>query len=292
MLKISHKERSFDLSEPRIMGILNITPDSFFDGGRYFDTEIAIRQAEKMILEGADIIDLGAMSTRPGARAVSEGEEWGRIIEILPDLRKLFPGIMISVDTYRAEIARLAVSEGADIINDISGGQMDDQMFETIAKLHVPYIMMHIQGTPSIMQLKPEYKDVTLEISEFFKTNLQKLASLGKTENIILDPGFGFGKTISHNYQLMNDLSVFKKLGCALMVGVSRKSMIYKLLGNSPEESLNGTTIANTIALMNGVDILRVHDVKEAKEAVRIVGEIRREGRSGQSSVVVVSCKS
>jgi dihydropteroate synthase len=189
---------------------------------------------------------------------------------------------MISIDTYRAQIARLAVSEGADIINDISGGQMDDQMFETIAKLDVPYILMHIQGTPQTMQLKPEYSNVTHEIIEFFKESIQTLASFGKTENIILDPGFGFGKTISHNYQLLNDQGVFKKLGYPLMVGVSRKSMIYKFLGITPDDSLNGTTVANTIALMNGADILRVHDVKEAKEAVRIVGEMKREGRSGQ----------
>jgi len=279
MLKINHKERILNLTEPKIMGILNVSPDSFFDGGRYLDTEIAIKQAEKMMLEGAGIIDLGAVSTRPGARAVSQKEEWRRIVEVLPHLRKHFPAAMISVDTYRAEIARYAVDEGADMINDISGGQMDSQMFETIAKLHVPYIMMHIQGTPETMQIKPEYKEVINEISAFFKTNLQKLASLGKIENIILDPGFGFGKTMEHNFEILNGLSEFKKFGCAILAGVSRKSMIYKLLGNSLEESLNGTTAANTIALLNGADILRVHDVKEAMEVVKIVGEMRRAGR-------------
>jgi dihydropteroate synthase len=282
MLKISHKERTLDFSEPRVMGILNISYDSFYDGGHYTDSVLALQRAEKMINEGADIVDVGAVSTRPGAAIVSKDAEWERIEKILPALRKHFPETMISIDTYRAQIARLAVSEGADIINDISGGQMDDQMFETIAKLDVPYILMHIQGTPQTMQLKPEYSNVTHEIIEFFKESIQTLASFGKTENIILDPGFGFGKTISHNYQLLNDQGVFKKLGYPLMVGVSRKSMIYKFLGITPDDSLNGTTVANTIALMNGADILRVHDVKEAKEAVRIVGEMKREGRSGQ----------
>lgn len=286
MLKINNKDRSLDFTQPRIMGILNISPDSFYDGGRYSEPFSAIKQAERMISEGATIIDLGAVSTRPGAKEVGIDEEWGRIFEILPFLRKQFPETIISVDTYRSGIARNAVNEGADIINDISGGQMDNKMFETVAELKIPFIMMHLQGTPQTMQIKPEYADVVAEVSQFFKKNLQTLATMGKTGNIILDPGFGFGKTIEHNYKLLNNLDEFKKHGCPLLVGVSRKSMIYRLLGIGPDDALNGTTVVNTIALLKGVDILRVHDVKEAAEAVRIVGGVvvsrKSAVRSGQ----------
>lgn len=267
------------------MGILNISPDSFYDGGRYSEPKTALSHAEKMIHDGASIVDLGAVSTRPGANEVSGEEEWGMMMKVLPGLRKNFPETMISVDTFRASVAERAINEGADMINDISGGQMDVKMFETVAHLKIPYIMMHIQGTPQTMQISPEYEDVTADVEAFFKANLQKLASLGKSENIILDPGFGFGKTIRHNYELLSNLDAFKKLGCPLLVGVSRKSMIYRLLGISAEEALNGTSVINTIALLKGADILRVHDVKEAVEVVRIVNEVvsfQRAVSSGQ----------
>ncbi len=273
-MKINGIAPRFDFSNPLVMGILNISPDSFYDGGRFSETKTALKRAQEMIEEGASIIDLGAVSTRPGACDVTVEEEWGMIMKVLPPIRKNFPEIIISVDTFRATVAKNAVNEGADIINDISGGQMDAQMFETVAHLNIPYIMMHIQGTPKTMQINPEYENVTAEVAAFFKTNLEKLASLGKSENIILDPGFGFGKTIRHNYELLTNLETFKRFNCPLLVGVSRKSMIYRLLGISAHEALNGTSVINTVALLKGADILRVHDVKEAVEVVRIVKEV------------------
>jgi len=261
-----------DLSSPVVMGILNITPDSFYDGGKHPTTEKAVFQAERMIREGAAIIDIGAVSTRPDAVEIDEKEEWLRLKAVLPDLRKEFPETIISVDTWRSSVAKEAVACGADIINDISGGQFDQEMFKTIAGLKVAYIMMHTQGTPGTMQQNPHYDDVVNDIFDFFTENLKKLRHLGVTDNIIIDPGFGFGKTVKHNYELLSKISKFKSLGFPVLVGLSRKSMINKILESKPSEALNGTSVLNTIALLNGADILRVHDVKEAVEAIKLVG--------------------
>lgn len=257
-------------SPPLIMGILNITADSFYDGGRYLSTKEYLIQAEKMIEEGADIIDIGAQSTRPGAIELSEVEEAEKLIQALKNIRQAFPEIMLSADTYRSHVAQQATEVGADIINDISGGTMDENMFEVIAQLNIPYVLMHIQGTPQTMQTNPQYTNVTDEVKTFFKNQLDMLSSMGANK-IIIDPGFGFGKTLEHNYALLNQLDQFREIDNPLLVGVSRKSMIWKLLNSSPEKALNGTSIINSIALMKGAKILRVHDVKEAKECVRII---------------------
>ncbi len=257
-------------SAPLVMGILNVTPDSFYDGGKYV-TEIEwLQQAKQMIDEGAELLDIGAYSTRPGAKDVSENEETERLVKVIKSVRKQFPEILISADTFRASVAEKAVESGANLINDISGGTLDKDMFLTIAKLQVPYILMHIQGTPQTMQQNPIYEDVTEDVFTFFGKKLKELKELGISK-VILDPGFGFGKTLEHNYQLLKKLNKFNGLNLPVMVGFSRKSMINKLLNIKPENALNGTTVLNTIALQNGVKIIRVHDVKEAKEAVRIV---------------------
>ena len=259
-----------DLSTPAVMGILNVTPDSFYDGGKYDDTQSIKAQVEKMIEEGADIIDIGGYSTRPNAKDISEKEELERVIPALRSVRKEFPETIISIDTFRSLVAVKAVDAGANIINDISGGTLDKNMFSTLAKLKVPYILMHIKGTPQDMQKDPVYENVTDEVKKYFTENISELKNLGVSQ-IILDPGFGFGKTVEHNYQLLKDLPIFKSLGFPVMTGISRKSMINKVLKTKPENALNGTTVANTIALINGANILRVHDVKEAKEAIQIV---------------------
>ncbi len=259
---------SLDLSKPAVMGILNVTPDSFYDGGRYIAVESALNQAEKMILAGAKIIDIGAVSTRPGSKGVSVEEEWNRLKDIIEVLREKFPKTILSVDTYRSEIARKSVHAGVHIINDISGGTMDEQMFETVAELQVPYILMHIQGTPDMMQKNPVYGNVIEEVKSFFEIQIEKLKTRG-VKQIILDPGFGFGKTVEHNYQLLNQLEVFVGMGFPVLAGLSRKSMITKLYGEKPDEALTGTTEVHKIALQKGVKILRVHDVKEAMALVQ-----------------------
>ena len=271
MNQIKWKEKYLDLTHPAVMGILNLTPDSFYDGGGNKGLKNVIRQAGKMIEEGATIIDIGAVSTRPNAPDVTAAEEWSRLKDVLVELRKQFPEIILSVDTYRASVALSAAGLGADMINDISGGRFDDEMFAAIAQLKLPYVMMHIQGVPATMQHKPEYGDVVLEILNFFDKQLKKLADFGVTKNIILDPGFGFGKSVAHNYELLQRFSEFKKLGHPLFAGLSRKSMINTVLGTKPENALNGTTVLNTLALLNGANILRVHDVKEAVETVSLV---------------------
>ncbi len=253
------------------MGILNLTPDSFYDGGRFNKETNAIKQAIKMVDEGAAIIDLGAVSTRPFAPEVSADEEWRRLAPILSELRKRLPETILSVDTYRADIAVKAVDSGADMINDISGGQMDKNMYSEIARLHVPYILMHSKGTPQTMQQNPVYENVVAEVFEFFKQNLLKIRETGANIPVILDPGFGFGKTLEHNYQLLKSLSKFKIPGCPILVGLSRKSMINKALETKPENALNGTAVLNTIGLLNGANILRVHDVVQAREAIKLV---------------------
>ena len=259
-----------DLSTPRVMGILNVTPDSFYAGSR-MQTEAEIAGRARQILdEGAAIIDIGAYSSRPNAENVSPHEEMG--LEIL---RKTHPEAVISVDTFRADVAKMCVEEyGVAIINDIAAGEMDAEMFRTVAELNVPYIMMHMQGTPQSMQQHPHYDNLLKEVFMYFARKVQQLRDLG-VKDIILDPGFGFGKTVEHNYELLAHLEEFRIFELPLLVGVSRKSMIYRLLGNTPQDALNGTTVLDTICLMKGADILRVHDVREAVETVKIVEAMR-----------------
>ncbi|MDG2179955.1 MAG: dihydropteroate synthase [Algibacter sp.] len=262
-----------DISSPKVMGILNITPDSFFHVGKYKNESDIILQVEKMLFEGATFIDVGAYSSRPGAIHISEDEELQRIVPIIELLVKHFPEIIISVDTFRSNVAKKTIKAGAAIINDISGGKMDTKMFTAIAELQVPYIIMHMLGTPQNMQQNPVYEDVTKEVISFFAAQIFKLHQL-KINDIIIDVGFGFGKTIEHNYQLLKDLSLFKNLDAPILAGISRKSMLYKPLDTTPQLALNATTSANTIALLNGANILRVHDVKEAMEAIKIVEQL------------------
>ncbi len=268
---LSFNDRILNLDSPKVMGILNITPDSFYDGGKFLSEKKMLSQTEKMLSEGAAIIDIGAVSTRPGAFEIQEEEEQTNLIKALKLILQHFPDTIISIDTYRSYIAEAAVNEGASMINDISGGTFDDNMFKTVAKLKVPYILMHIKGTPKTMQINPVYGDVVKEIKEFFTKQIKLLADLGVTGNIVLDPGFGFGKTLENNFEILQNLNTFCDLGFPVMAGLSRKSMINKLLQTIPEKALNGTTILNTIALLNGANILRVHDVKEAMEAINLV---------------------
>ena len=267
-----------DLSVPKVMGILNVTPDSFFSSSRYMSEEGILQRVEEILDDGADILDVGACSTRPGIELVSEEEELLRLRLSLHLIRKRWPGIAVSVDTFRSNIARVVVSEfGVDIINDVSGGEMDPEMFTTVAELKVPYILMHMKGTPATMQNEPKYDDLFKEICLYFSKKVQKLRSLG-INDIILDPGYGFGKTIEHNYELLRRLHDFDFLELPILVGISRKSMIFKLLNVTPERSLNGTTVLNTLALSNGASIIRVHDVKEARECVRLVQTYKTSG--------------
>ncbi|WP_372642203.1 dihydropteroate synthase [Ancylomarina sp.] len=264
---------SFD--KPLVMGILNLTPDSFFDGGQYMHTDSILKRAKQISDEGADMIDLGAYSTRPGAEDIDVEEEWKRMQPALACIRKELPDAILSIDTFRSELVRRVVREfGACIVNDISGGTMDDQMFETVAELKVPYIMMHIKGTPQTMQTQAVYEDLMEEILQFFKERVNRLNDLG-AKDIIIDPGFGFGKTLEHNYEIMAQLKDFKSLQLPLLIGISRKSMIYKLLDGEAKDSLNGTTALNMVALMGGAHILRVHDVKEAVECVKLYNKIQ-----------------
>lgn len=272
MITLNLRGRLLELREPQIMGILNVTPDSFFSESRTPDEEHIAQRVKQMMNDGADMIDIGGYSSRPGANDVSTEEEMNRLRRGLRIIRKLYPDVPVSVDTFRADVARMCIEEeGADIINDISGGMMDRQMFRTVAQLHVPYIMMHMQGTPDSMQLAPHYENLRQEVMLYFAERIDRLCQMG-VKDIIVDPGFGFGKTMEHNYELMAHLEDFHVFGLPLLVGISRKSMIYKLLGGTPQTSLNGTTVLNTIALTKGAHILRVHDVKEAVEAKRIVG--------------------
>lgn len=265
-----------DLSVPCVMGILNITPDSFYAGSRMqTEAEITAR-AQQILDEGAGIIDIGAYSFRPNAENVSPHEEMERLRMGLEILRKTHPGAVISVDTFRADVARMCVEEyGVAIINDIAAGEMDTDMFRTVAELNVPYIMMHMQGTPQNMQKHPHYDNLLKEVFLYFAQKVQQLRDLGM-KDIILDPGFGFGKTVEHNYELLAHLEEFRVFELPLLVGVSRKSMIYRLLGGTPQDALNGTTVLDTICLLKGADILRVHDVREAVETVKIVEAMRR----------------
>lgn len=264
-------KKNLDVSHPVVMGILNVTPDSFYDGGHYETETAIIGRIHQIVEEGAGIIDIGAYSTRPGAAMVDKKEEVARLAPAVELVRKYYPSVPVSIDTFRSEVAReIYHCLGEVIVNDISGGTMDTEMFGFIAETRLPYVMMHIQGTPQTMQKNPVYRDVTKEVYRFFEERTDLLRAAGM-ENIILDPGFGFGKTLDHNYELMNHLDLFQELGYPLLVGISRKSMISRLLETTPAEALNGTTVLNTIALMKGAAILRVHDVKEAVETVKIV---------------------
>ena len=272
---INANGRLMDLSEPQVMGILNVTPDSFYAGSHGVTEGYIIDRIHQIVNEGASIIDIGACSTRPGADEVSIEEEMSRLRMGLELIRKHRPDAIVSVDTYRADVAKMCVEEyGAAIINDISAGQMDEQMFATIARLGIPYIIMHMKGTPKDMQVNPQYDHFLKEVFYFFSEKVQRLRDLG-VKDIIIDPGFGFGKTLEHNYELMNHLEEFALFELPLLVGVSRKSMIYKHLGITPEEALNGTTTLNTIALLRGASILRVHDVRQAMESIKIVQKMR-----------------
>jgi dihydropteroate synthase len=270
MFTLNCKGRLLVVDKPLVMGIINLTPDSFYEGSQFNETSAVLSQVEKMLHEGADILDLGAQSTRPGSDRITADEELIRLIPTLETIAKKFPNAIISTDTYYAKVAKETVSAGASIINDISGGSMDDKMIETVAALNVPYILTHMKGEPGTMQKNAEYNNVTREVLDYLIFKIAQLRKAG-LHDIVIDPGFGFGKTIDHNFEILKNLPVFKILEAPLLIGLSRKSSIYKTLGTSADESLNGTTVLNTIALMNGAAILRVHDVKEAKEAIKLV---------------------
>lgn len=270
MHTLNLRGKLYPLDEPKIMGILNVTPDSVYAESRTSDDTHITERVKQMMEEGADMIDIGGYSSRPGADDVTPQEEMERLRRGIRIVRKLYPEVPLSVDTFRADVARMCIEEeGADIINDIAAGMMDRQMFKTVARLGVPYIMMHMQGTPDTMQIDPHYDNLRREVMLYFAERIDRLCQMG-AKDIIVDPGFGFGKTVAHNYELMNHLEDFNIFNLPVLVGISRKSMIYKLLGGTPQTSLNGTTVLNTIALTKGAHILRVHDVKQAVEAKRI----------------------
>ena len=257
-------------NKPLIMSIVNITPDSFYDGGKYDSESDVLKDVEDKINSGANIIDIGASSTRPNSDEITEKEEWQRLKGVLISVRANFPDILLSVDTYRASVAKKSAEHGIDIINDISGGNLDSLMFKTVADLNIPYILMHIQGSPKTMQNNPKYLNVVEEVKKDFESKITQLINLGFNK-IILDPGFGFGKSLENNYQLLKSLNVFSSFNYPILAGVSRKSMINRVIGTNPVTALNGTTVLNTIALQNGASILRVHDAFEAKQAIELV---------------------
>ena len=263
-----------DCKKPKIMGILNVTPDSFYDGGKFNDPTQIVYQVQSMLDHGATFIDVGGYSSRPGADTVSEKEELNRVIPVIKLIVENFPKTLISIDTFRSRVAYKAVESGACIVNDISAGNIDDAMMHTVAEMKVPYIMMHMQGTPQTMQVQPEYKQIVSEIVAFFEKKLEKATSLG-VEEMVIDPGFGFGKTVTHNYEILQNLSELVAIGAPVLAGISRKSMIYKPLNTTPEKALNGTTALNMAALMNGARIMRVHDVKEAKETITLFNKLQ-----------------
>ena len=276
MLRIASRGQIFSWDRPVVMGIMNVTPDSFFDGGKYQGLTSVLEHCQHMVSEGADILDLGAFSTRPGSERISDKEEIERIIPALKAIRKEFPNIPISIDTFRQSVAAQCIAEGADIINDISGGLFDEAMIPYIGKNHIPYILMHITGTLEGMHHEEIIsEDVHEKVRQFLENQVNKLLEYGE-QQIILDPGIGFNKTIECNFALLHDLDKYRVNGLPILIGISRKSLIYKTLGFTPQEALNGTTVLNTIALMNGADILRVHDVKEAVEAVKLVAMTKK----------------
>jgi dihydropteroate synthase len=265
--------RILDLSTPVVMGILNVTPDSFYDGDPESSVVTLVEKAAAMITEGASIIDIGGQSTRPGSKRIEADEEWNRIAPVVRQLSVQFPETVLSVDTFYPEIAVRAAGEGVSMINDISGGQFRDDMFETVGSLQLSYVLMHIRGIPETMQADPQYENVVENITEYFRTSILRLQDAG-VRDIILDPGFGFGKTLEHNYSVLSRLKLFSMFGLPILSGLSRKSLVTRLLGVKPADALNGTTVLNTIALLGGTSILRVHDVREAVEAIRITGAL------------------
>ena len=274
-MTINVRGQLLDLSAPKVMGILNLTPDSFYDGGKLTTGNEVLAHAEKMLHEGADIVDIGGMSSRPGAEIISEEEELKRVLPHVQNIISKFPQAILSIDTIRAKVADECLKAGVHIINDISAGRFDEEMIPVVAKHKTPFIIMHMQGIPNNMQQNPHYENVTTEVLDFFAERITTCRKAG-IGDLILDVGFGFGKTTEHNYTLLRNLKYFSTLNSPLLAGVSRKGMIYKTLGTTAEHALNGTTVANTIALINGANILRVHDVKEAKEAVKILVQLKR----------------
>jgi len=286
-MTINCKGNLIDFSEPKIAGILNVTPDSFYDGGKYNKTEELYKRIDKIISEGADFIDVGAYSSHPGAAHISEKEELKRLLPALKYIQKEYPEQIVSVDTFRANIAKSSVEDyGVAMINDISAGNMDEKMFSVIADLNVPYVMMHMQGTPQNMQQNTKYDNLLNDIIKFLAEKIFKANKIG-INDIIIDPGFGFGKTLNQNYQLLNELNKFKILDCPIFVGISRKSMIYKLLDVNPDEVLSGTIALNMTALMKGASILRVHDVKETKQIIKVFGKLRKTDLNKQNYFII-----
>lgn len=274
-MRINCKGKLIDLSEPKVMGILNITVDSFYAGSRIENVDVALKKAGQMLSEGADFLDVGGISTRPGAKILSETDELKKVIPVIENILKKFPETLISIDTYRSKVAKEAVEAGAVMVNDISAGCLDHNLFKTVAELNVPYILMHMQGTPQTMQQNPIYENVVLEVNQFLAEKIIELRKLGVSD-IIIDPGFGFGKTVNHNYSLLKHLELIGYGKFPVLVGVSRKSMIKKLLNVDEDGALNGTTAINMVSLLKGANILRVHDVKEAKQAVEILNKINK----------------
>ncbi|WP_035678659.1 dihydropteroate synthase [Flavobacterium limnosediminis] len=273
-MNINCKGRLIDLSQPKVMGILNITPDSFFDGGRYTSDEDFLNQTEKMLKEGATFIDIGAYSSRPNAVFVSELEELSRLLPVVELITEKFPEAILSIDTFRANVAEQAIEKGAAMINDISAGLLDEKMLEVIANANVPYIMMHMRGTPQTMTTLTDYDDIVKDMIKYFSERISAARSFG-INDLIIDPGFGFAKTLEQNYEVLQKLELFQMLEVPLLSAVSRKSMIYKVLETNADEALNGTTVLNTVSLLKGAKILRVHDVKEAVECVRLYTQIQ-----------------
>jgi dihydropteroate synthase len=273
-MTINCNSRLIDLNLPKVMGILNVTPNSFYDGGKHKELNSIMHQVDKMLSEGADFIDIGAYSSKPSAEFVSEEEEIKRLVPIIKELVVNFPTIILSVDTFRANVAKVAVEHGVGIINDISAGLLDEKMLETVADLKVPYIMMHMRGNPQTMLSLTNYEDIVKEMIFYFSERIQKARSFGISD-IVIDPGFGFAKTLEQNYEVLHKMELFSMLELPLLAGISRKSMIYKVLENSPQEALNGTSVLNTIALQKGAKILRVHDVKEAVECIKLVSKLK-----------------
>lgn len=271
MLRLISRNKTLIFDRPAIMGILNVTPDSFSDGGRFIEMDDALRHCETLIADGADIIDIGGCSTRPNNAIATESEEMGRVVPILKAIREAFPEALISIDTFRKNVAEACIAEGADIINDISGGLFDSEMLPYIGQNHIPYVMMHCVGTPDTMHQYALSGDIHQTVMDFFAQQCEALETYGE-QQIILDPGIGFGKSLEANYQLLSDLGHYRYNNLPILIGISRKSLIFKVLHTSPQNAENGTTVLNTIALLNGADILRVHDVKNAREAIELVG--------------------
>ena len=272
-MTINLRGKLMNFSAPKIMGILNITPDSFYDGGRYNSKDKIQNQIEKMITSGADLIDVGGYSSRPGAKDISIENELNRVIPAIEIIKHKFPETIVSIDTFRSKVASEAIISGADIVNDISGGNLDSNMFETVSKHKVPYILMHMRGNPENMMSKTNYENVTKDVCKYFSQRINKAHSCG-INDIIIDPGFGFSKTTQQNYELLNNLEFFKEFQRPIIIGISRKSMIYKTLNTTPEKALNGSSVLHTISLIKGANILRTHDVKEAVECVKLVSQL------------------